>query len=104
LAVSGSLPGHYDCLLSRCALVMGGYSKRSDGICHWKLKDSHSRETAILRAVKFEKNAAKLMVVVVPDFGERHLSTILFQNLKEEAANLPTVDADVDTFFMMKSA
>jgi hypothetical protein len=43
-------------------------------------------------------------VVVVPDFGERYLSTLLFQNLKDEAANLPTVEADVDTFFMMKSA
>jgi len=62
---------------------------------------------AVAQAVKLaqrEENAGKLIVVVVPDFGERYLSTILFQNLKEEAANLPTVDADVDTFFMMKSA
>jgi hypothetical protein len=42
--------------------------------------------------------------VVVPDFGERYLSTVLFENLKNEAAALPTVDADVDTFFMMKTA
>ena len=62
---------------------------------------------AVSQAVKLaqrEENAGKLIVVVVPDFGERYLSTILFQNLKDEAANLPTVDADVDTFFMMKSA
>ena len=62
---------------------------------------------AVSQAIKLaqrEENAGKLIVVVVPDFGERYLSTILFQNLKEEATNLPTVDADVDTFFMMKSA
>jgi cysteine synthase A len=62
---------------------------------------------AVAQAVKLanrEENAGKLIVVVVPDFGERYLSTLLFQNLKDEAANLPTVDADVETFFMMKTA
>src|SRR6476646_10832345 len=62
---------------------------------------------AVAQAVKLaqrEENAGKLIVVVVADCGERYLSTIVFPNLKEEAANLPTVDADVETFFMMKSA
>lgn len=62
---------------------------------------------AVAQAVKVaqrEQNAGKLIVVVVPDFGERYLSTMLFESLKNQAATLQTVDADVDTFFMMKSA
>ncbi len=62
---------------------------------------------AVAQAVKLayrEENAGKLIVVLVPDFGERYLSTILFEQLRNEAGNLPTVDADVEQFFMMKSA
>jgi cysteine synthase A len=57
-----------------------------------------------LKVAHREENAGKVIVVIVPDFGERYLSTVLFQGLTEEASKLPTVDADIDTFFMTKSA
>ena len=47
---------------------------------------------AAIRVAQRQENAGKQVVVIVPDFGERYLSTILFQDLREAATKLPTED------------